>query len=132
MKSFNPYYLLYLIPFGLVAGVIYFVALVWSVMTWYIATIMISLVGLTVFILIRNVLQNFHPKYGIVDHRAEALEMILSTIDNRKGEIKDEEMREIIEKANIISSNPSYRPAERRMKMKALLNKHIKNQKNEE
>jgi hypothetical protein len=132
MKSFNPYYLLYLIPFSMVGFVIYFIALVWTALSWYIAIIMVSLVTLTTFVLIRNILKSYHPKFGIVDERVDTLDLILNTIEDRHGNIEEEEMKDIIDKANKISNNPAIRPAERRMRMNAMLKRHMKYKNGEE
>lgn len=125
MKSFNPYYLLYIIPFGLVTMVIYFIAIIWSELSLFISIVMLTLVSLTTFIIVRNILKNFHPDFGIVDERAETLQMILTMIESKKRNLDDSELDDIIDKANNISKQ-NLRPAEKRMKINAMLQKNLK------
>ncbi|CAN5618845.1 hypothetical protein BH23BAC1_BH23BAC1_04360 [soil metagenome] len=125
MRYYNPYHFKFFIPLAILAGIIYYLISYGRNLEGRSLIIMGLIILITIIFLGYHLGKQNHPLRGMHHERGEVEDILIKIIENKKGRISDEELRELKKEAQIIY-NSSYRRAERTMRLNELVEHYLK------
>lgn len=125
-NNYNPYKFILLIPFAIIAGLVYYLISSWRQLDNTTLIILILIIFITITFLGYKISKENHPLRGMRHERGDIDDIVQKIIEKRKGALSDQEILNLRLKAKNIYDS-TYRRGERTMRIKMLMDEYLNN-----
>lgn len=126
-NHYNPYKFILFFPVAIIAGLVYFIFESWGRLDNTTLIILIMIILACITFLGYHISKSNHPLRGVRHSRGEVDDIVQKVVEQKKGTISEEELKNLRLKALSIY-DARYSRAERAMKMKFLIDEFLEDE----